>query len=702
MPGAQEDERPSGALTDGAQAAGMNGYGLKRKENGTTPSSKSHKKEKRGHAQNSAAVGSDIWHKIQEDRRQLPAWSCKEKLLELVRENQALVLVGETGSGKTTQIPQFLLKGGLAKGGAIACTQPRRVAAVTVAQRVAQELGTDLGGKVGYSIRFEDTTSPDTRIKYMTDGMLLREAMIDPLLSKYKVIIIDEAHERTVGTDVLLGLVKEVLKRRPHDVRLVVMSATLEASKFISYFPGCKGALIHGRAFPVQLYYTARPEDNYLDAALNATLQIHTQEGPGDILVFLTGQDEIESLERLLQDRISAMQLARSKAIAAEQLPEEDQENSSQKPEELLVYTIYAAMPHEQQLRAFEPAPPGARKVILATNIAETSITISGVRYVVDPGFVKARVHNPRLGADALQVVPVSQAQAQQRSGRAGREGPGKAYRLYTEQAFDSLELATVPEILRSNLASVVLQLKALGINDVLGFDFLDKPPIPSIVRSLELLYSLGALDSQGKLTSPVGTSLSRLPVDPMYGKVLLAATGMGCSIEAMQVISMVSTDGVFVVPRAKREEANAARLKFTSKDGDHLTLLAVARAFAELSPKQQTSWCHDNFINIRSLRKAQDIYQQLARQLHQLQLPLTSCGEDPTSLRRALVAGLFPQSARKQPDGTYKVIATGQQVFIHPSSVLIGKKVDCIVFSELVLTTKQYARDVTSVDARW
>ncbi|KAF5842772.1 Oligonucleotide/oligosaccharide-binding protein [Dunaliella salina] len=385
------------------------------------------------------------------------------------------------------------------------------------------------------------------------------------------------------------------------------------------------------------------------------------------------------------------MQLARSKAIAAGQLPtEEEQDNSPQQPEELLVYTIYAAMSHEQQLRAFEPAPPGARKVILATNIAETSITISGVRYVVDPGFVKARSHNPRLGADALQVVPVSQAQAQQRSGRAGREGPGKAYRLYTEQAYDSLEPATVPEILRSNLASVVLQLKALGINDVLGFDFLDKPPIPSIVRSLELLYSLGALDSQGKLTSPVGTSLSRLPVDPMYGKVLLAATSMGCSIEAMQVISMVSTDGVFVVPRAKREEANAARLKFTSKEGDHLTLLAVARAFAELPPKQQTSWCHDNYINIRSVRKAQDIYQQLARQLHQLQLPLTSCGEDPTPLRRALVAGLFPQSARKQPDGTYKVIATGQQVFIHPSSVLIGKKVDCIVFSELVLTTKQ------------
>ncbi|PRW45383.1 ATP-dependent RNA helicase dhx8 isoform A [Chlorella sorokiniana] len=623
--------------------------------------------------------------RLDAERRRLPAWSAREKLVELVKDNQVLVVIGETGSGKTTQIPRYLHDAGLAQGGAIACTQPRRVAAVTVAQRVAEEMGTELGGKVGYSIRFDDKTSPQTRIKYLTDGMLLREALVDPKLKRYKVVVLDEAHERTVATDVLFGLLKGVCAARPDDFRLLVMSATLDAAAFTRYFNGAQAAYIQGRQFPVQVMYTSAPEDSYVDAAITAALQVHCDERPGDILVFLTGQEEIEACERLISERGAA-------------LPPDPDRSA------LLVLPIYAALPPEQQLRVFEPTPPNTRKIILSTNIAETSITISGVRYVIDTGFVKSRSYSPRLGADCLQVTPISQAQARQRSGRAGREAPGKAFRLYTEASFQQLPASTLPEIQRTNLASVVLQLKALGIQDVLGFDFMDPPPRAALLRSLELLLALGALDTRGELTKPTGERLARLPVEPMYGKVLLASGEMGCAQEALAVVAMVSTDVVFHLPRGKREEAAEAHARFRSREGDHLTLLAVFRAYTDVSKKghERASWCRAHFINPRAMRKAVDIHAQLKEHLVALGIPLQSCGEDSLPLRRALVAGLFPHAARRQMDGSYKVIATGQAVAIHPSSVLCGKKAECIVFNELVRTSKQYARDAVAIEAAW
>ncbi|KAG2440784.1 hypothetical protein HXX76_003640 [Chlamydomonas incerta] len=751
------------------------------------------KKQRRsGDLRENDAAAAERRRRIDAERRQLPAWAARDKLLALLQQHRTLVLVGETGSGKTTQIPQFLLsakfgrggsgKGGLANGSAggtshggasnspgqggtpdeagdgdaaagpgpgsartaataaggrghggghcIAVTQPRRVAAMTVARRVAEEMGTKIGQQVGYAIRFEDVTSPATRIKYMTDGLLLREALVDPLLSRYRVVIIDEAHERTVHTDVLLGLIKGVQARRGDDFRLVVMSATLDAARFVDYFPGAVAALVRGRQFPVQVLYTARPEDNYLDAAINATLQVHQDEPEGDVLVFLTGQDEIDSAERLLKDRLSSLPAAARMAGVggAAELPGEEGEGGGGaegeggaaaaaaaaaavgRPRELLVLPIYAALPPEQQMKVFEPAPPGTRKAILATNIAETSITIPGVRYVVDTGHVKSRDYNAKLGLESLAVVPVSQAQARQRSGRAGREGPGKAYRLYTESDFSQLAATTPPEITRCNLASVVLQLKAMGIDDVLGFDFMDPPPRTAILRSLELLFALGALDTSGKLTEEVGLRLSRLPVDPMFGRVLLAAAGLGCGVEALAVVAMVSADNVFHTPRQKEAEWRAARIKFLSREGDHLTLLNVFRGFMELpkeSNKARTSWCSDNFINIRAMRKAEDIYTQLVRFMGHpsppgLGLPLATCGDETTPLRRALTAGLFPHAARLQPDGSYRVIATGRQVFLHPTSVLLERKPDCLVFNELMHTSRTYARDATAIEARW
>ncbi|GLC42130.1 hypothetical protein PLESTM_001294900 [Pleodorina starrii] len=740
------------------------------------------KKQRRNGKAEDGAAAAERRKQIDAERRQLPAWAARDKLLALLQEHRTLVLVGETGSGKTTQIPQFLLHarfgsqskpapgaatvksaaateastpiqgpatdrapseshadgadrvpdgapsssgrdaggdglggdgGGAVNGsgkpsgggwgGAIAVTQPRRVAAMTVARRVAEEMGTKLGQKVGYAIRFEDVTSPSTRIKYMTDGLLLREALVDPALRRYRIVIIDEAHERTVHTDVLFGLLKGVQARRGDDFRLIIMSATLDAARFVDYFPGAVAALIRGRQFPVQVMYTAKPEDNYLDAAINATLQVHSEEGDGDILVFLTGQDEIDSAERLLKDRLASMQPCLGSGAGGDG-------DGSRPSRELLVLPIYAALPPEQQMKVFEPAPDGQRKAILATNIAETSITIPGVRYVIDTGHVKARDYNAKLGLESLAVVPVSQAQARQRSGRAGREGPGKAFRLYTEADFGGLEPTTPPEITRCNLGSVVLQLKAMGIEDVLGFDFMDPPPRAAILRSLELLFALGALDSSGRLTADVGDRLARLPVDPMFGRVLLAAADMGCGLEAVGVVAMVSTENVFHMPRQKEREWRAARLKFLAREGDHLTLLNVFRGYREISKennKARTAWCSDNFINIRAMRKAEDIYEQLLRFLGPpappgLGLPLASCGDDTTPLRRALTAGLFPHAAKLQPDGSYRVLATGRQVFLHPSSVLLDRKPDVLVFNELMHTSRTYARDAVAIEARW
>ncbi|KAL3687732.1 hypothetical protein R1sor_014041 [Riccia sorocarpa] len=681
----------------------------------------------------------EIW----EQRRSLPIASAEKKLVQEVENNDTLIVIGETGSGKTTQLPQFLHAAGYCKGGSmVGITQPRRVAAITVATRVAEEMGAQLSREVGYSIRFEDATSPQTRLKFMTDGMLLREALLDPLLRKYSIIILDEAHERTIHTDVLFGLLKGVQKRRRevradvetdgrHEqvqmngkpvenhkqlqfnlevqgsngsfkgkplkpLKLVVMSATLDAQGFSEYFNGAKAVYIQGRQHPVQIMNTYTPEADYMDAALITTLQVHLEEAPGDILVFLTGQEEIENMERLLTERAGF-------------LPEGTPK--------ILIAPIYAALPSEQQMRVFEPAPTGVRKVILATNIAETSLTIPGIRYVIDPGLVKAKVYDPRIGVESLAVVPISKAQAAQRSGRAGREGPGKCFRLYTVETFNKLEESMVPEIKRCNLANVVLQLKALGIDDVLGFDFMDKPSRAAIVKSLEHLYILGALTDEGKLSDPLGVQMARFPLEPVYAKAMLVSSSFRCSEEMLTTVAMLSAESIFFSPREKLKEANAARQRFTSPEGDHLTLINVLRAYTQevegsqgiegegnqkKLEKKLRSWCSSNFINGRSLRRALDIRRQVRGYVEGMGLELISCGDDLTQFRRCLTASFFLNAAHKQPDGKYRALSSGQTVGIHPSSVLFGKKPDCVVFNELVRTNQQYIRSLTRIDSLW
>ncbi|XP_009628218.1 pre-mRNA-splicing factor ATP-dependent RNA helicase DEAH10 isoform X2 [Nicotiana tomentosiformis] len=644
--------------------------------------------------------------KIEQRRKKLPIAAVERRLVEEVRNNDTLIIVGETGSGKTTQIPQYLFKGGFCRdGGIIGITQPRRVAAITVAKRVSEECGVPLGQKVGYAIRFEDVTSGLTKIKYMTDGLLLREALLDPYLSKYSVIIVDEAHERTIHTDVLLGLLKNVQKARSKGInevpgqakkynplKLIIMSASLDAQVFSEYFGGARAVHVQGRQFPVDIFYTHKPETDCIDAALITIFQIHLEEGPGDILVFLTGQEEIESVERLIHERLR-------------QLPECNRK--------LLTFPIYSSLPSEKQMKVFMPSPAGYRKVILATNIAETSVTIPGIKYVVDPGLVKARTYDPKMGVDSLIIVTTSKAQALQRSGRAGREGPGKCYRLYQESFFEKLTDSTLPEIKRCDLSNVVLQLKALGIDDVINFDFIEKPDRTAIVNSLWSLYLLGAVTEENKL-SDVGYQMAKLPLDPVYSKALIVASQFGCLKEMLICVAMLSVESIFYAPREKLEESRNALKSFASPDGDHLTLLNVYRAADEFFQKNKMvnseekaekslrKWCKDNYINSRSLKHARDIHSQILRNVEQMGLRVTSCEDDMLLFRRCLAASFFLKAAMKQPDGVYRVTLSGLIVQIHPSSVLFRAKPECIIFNELVHTNHSYVRNVSRIDYLW
>ncbi|EED22136.1 RNA helicase-like splicing factor (HRH1), putative [Talaromyces stipitatus ATCC 10500] len=605
---------------------------------------------------------------IKEQRESLPVFQFRQQLLDAVRDNQFLIVVGETGSGKTTQMTQYLAEAGYANNGIIGCTQPRRVAAMSVAKRVAEEVNCKLGEEVGYTIRFEDCTSPKTRIKYMTDGMLEREILVDPDLKRYSVCILDEAHERTISTDILFGLLKKTVKRRP-DLKVIVTSATLDADKFSEYFFGCPIFSIPGRTYPVEILYSREPESDYLDAALVSVMQIHLTEPPGDILLFLTGQEEIDTSCEILYERMKAL---------GPSVPE------------LVILPVYSALPSEMQSRIFEPAPPGGRKVVIATNIAETSITIDGIYYVIDPGFVKESVYDPSKGMDALVVTPISQAQAKQRAGRAGRTGP----------AYQSEMLPTsVPEIQRKNLAHTILMLKAMGINDILGFDFFSPPSVNTTLTALEELYALSALDDEGLLTR-LGRKMADFPMEPSLAKVLLASVDMGCSEEILTIVAMLSVTSVFYRPKEKQQQADQKKAKFHDPHGDHLTLLNVYNAWKQSN--FNNAWCFENFIQARQMRRAQDVRKQLVGIMERYRHKIVSCGRDTTKVRLALCTGFFRNAARKDPQEGYKTLIEGTPVYLHPNSALFGKPAEHVIYNELVLTTREYMTTVTAIEPKW
>eukprot|EP01138_Halocafeteria_seosinensis_P000733 gb/GECG01000750.1/.p1 GENE.gb/GECG01000750.1/~~gb/GECG01000750.1/.p1 ORF type:complete len:578 (+),score=70.99 gb/GECG01000750.1/:1-1734(+) len=481
---------------------------------------------------------------LDQQRQLLPIFQYRDQLLYALEHYLTIILVGETGSGKTTQIPQYLYESGWADSGyMIACTQPRRVAASSVASRVAKEMGVPLGMQAGYAVQFDDCTHHEyTRIKFVTDGLLLREMMVDPLLSRYSVIIVDEAHERGLNTDLLIGLLKRIQHSRK-DLRIIVSSATLDASKFRRYFerspstgkktdlhptfnidrerkrkrgktrwdtnsephdvsvgnrkeddsppePGTTCIIgVEGRQYPVDILYRNEPVENYVNACVETAMNIHELEGHGDILIFLPGAEEIDAVVEMLEQH--APQPARHR----------DQKGSDRPG--MIAYPLYASLPYEDQMAAVQPGPGvdskgnRIRKVIVATNIAETSVTLEGVSFVIDSGFVKMPIYDPQQGVETLLAQPISKASAEQRAGRAGRTSAGKCFRLYTEESFHKLQKSTPPEMTRVNITPAVLQLKALGVEDIAHFEYLDAPPPEGLIRSLETLYALGALNDK-------------------------------------------------------------------------------------------------------------------------------------------------------------------------------------------------------------
>lgn len=634
--------------------------------------------------QNKSKVDSSLSkkEKLAAVRRSLPIYAYRDDLLAAIAEHQVLVVVGETGSGKTTQIPQYLHEVGYTKLGKIGCTQPRRVAAMSVAKRVSEEMNVELGQEVGYSIRFEDCTSEKTIVKYMTDGMLLREFMTEPDLASYSVMIIDEAHERTLHTDVLLALIKDVARFR-EDIKIIISSATVDAEKFSAYFDDAPIYNIPGRRYPVTYYHTTSPEADFVEASVVAALQIHVSEPlPGDILIFLTGQEEIEAAAETLQERVKAF---------------------GSRMKELVICPIYATLPAEQQTKIFEETPPNARKVIIATNIAETSLTIEGIVHVIDCGYCKQNSYNSRTGVESLQITPISKASAIQRAGRAGRTGPGKCFRLYTEWAFKhDLPDNTTPEIQRVNLNNVVLMLKSLGIDDLVNFDFMDPPPKEALMRALESLYALGALNSKGQLTQ-LGRRMAEFPCDPQLSKMLISSEKYGCGEELLTVAAMLDVNNsIFYRPKDKALMADAARAAFgRGGHGDHIVLMEVYNNWRDSG--YSAAWCYENFIQVKSMKRARDIRDQLEALCERTEVKLQS-SSDIDAITKGITAGFFANVARLDKGGNYRTLRQGHSVTIHPSSSLAKVPVPpkWILFHELVETTKEFVRTVTVVKPEW
>lgn len=534
-------------------------------------------------------------------------------------------------------------------------------------------MGCTIGEEVGYSIRFEDLTSAKTHIKFLTDGLLLREALADPLLSRYSVIMVDEAHERSLSTDILLGVLKKIRKKRP-ELRIVVSSATLQAEDFLLFFEDANENLsdghsssetgqivsLEGRMYPVDILYVEVPAEDYVEASVKTVLDIHASEPDGDILVFLTGREEIDTAVQLITERSASLH---------------------PRAPQILVLPLYAGLTSEQQLYVFEPAPENTRKVILSTNIAEASVTIDGIVYVVDCGFVKLRAFNPTSGIETLTATAVSQASATQRAGRAGRTKPGKCYRLYTETAYHSLSQVTVPEIQRSNLAPTILQIKALGIDNIVRFHFLTAPPAELVTRALELLYSLGAIDDYAKLTRPLGVRMAELSVEPMMAKVLLSASMFGCLSEILSIAAMTSLQGaVWFHHEGEKKASDTSRRKFAAEEGDHLTLLNVYQAYVTKARKD-SNWCRDNYLNNKSMVRAVSIRSQLKRYLERFGIKVDeslAVGKKEVNelnkgeqIRKCLTTGYFAHAARMQPDGTFKTVSGAVTLHAHPSSLL-------------------------------
>ncbi|KAH7836184.1 hypothetical protein Vadar_033513 [Vaccinium darrowii] len=632
----------------------------------------------------------------------LPILQFEEQIIETVEQNPVVVIIGETGSGKSTQLSQILYRRGYTKSGrTIAVTQPRRVAAVSVSRRVAQELGVRFGEEVGYAIRFEDRTSEKTCIKYLTDGVLLRESLSNPELNQYSVIILDEAHERSLNTDILLGLMKQLIKMRSSNLKVLITSATLDGEKVSRFFSNCPILNVPGKLFPVKIRYSSERPTSYLESSLKTAIDIHVREPEGDILIFMTGQDDIEKLVKKLEERVQSLE-----------------EGSCL---DAIILPLHGSLPPELQVRVFSPAPPNCRRFIVATNIAETSLTVDGVVYVIDCGYVKQRQYNPTTGMYSLDVVQISRVQADQRAGRAGRTRPGKCYRLYPSIAYhEDLLPATIPEIQRSSLAGTVLYLKSLDLPDIdiLKFDFLDPPSTESLEDALKQLYLIDAIDENGSITS-IGRTMAELPLEPSLSRTLIEANDYGCLSHALTVAAMLSAETSLLPGRSKstdkKRKHEPSDLPDGSGWGDHIQLLQIYELWDQTN--YDVEWCKENNLQVRGMKFVRDVRKQLYQIMQKIakgSLDVQTNGrrkesqEDYRHLRKALCVGYANQLAeRMMRHNGYRTLGFKPQlVQVHPSSVLKtdeeGMLPNYVVYHELVSTSRPFMRNLCAVEMRW
>ncbi|WP_312936240.1 ATP-dependent RNA helicase HrpA [Pseudomonas sp.] len=621
----------------------------------------------------------------------LPIAAKREDIKKALAEHQVLVIAGETGSGKTTQLPKICLELGRGRHGQIAHTQPRRIAARSVAARVAEEVGTPLGGLVGYQVRFEDQSDANTLVKLMTDGILLAETQHDRLLERYDTIIVDEAHERSLNIDFLLGYLKTLLHRRP-ELKLIITSATIDLERFSKHFDDAPIIEVSGRTFPVDTWYrpltreqdeegNALDDDLTVDQAILAALdEIAAHErgqrkGPGDVLVFLPGEREI---------RDAAEMLRKAQLRHTEILP------------------LYARLSPAEQQRIFQSHP--GRRVVLATNVAETSLTVPGIRYVIDCGTARISRYSYRAKVQRLPIEAVSQASANQRKGRCGRVEPGICIRLYSEEDFNGRPAFTDPEILRTNLAAVILQMLHLRLGKIDAFPFIEPPDGKAITDGFNLLQELSAVNRENQLT-PLGRQLARLPIDPRLGRMLLEGARQGSLQEVLIVASALSVQDPRERPPERQQAADQAHAQWKDADSDFAALVNLWRGFEEqrqaLTSSPLRAWCRKQFLNYLRLREWRDSHRQLALICRELQLTVNKDPADFPRMHKAILSGLLSQIGQKAEEGDYQG-ARQRRFWVHPSSGIGRKRPQWIMAAELVETTKLYARMVAKIEPDW
>ncbi|KAF9061199.1 pre-mRNA splicing factor [Rhodocollybia butyracea] len=588
---------------------------------------------------------------ISAQRENLPIYKHRSKILYTI-EKHGVTIVWLGGDGHV-----------------IACTQPRRVAATSVANRVATEVGSLLGDEVGYIIRFESVSSPSrTRILYMTDGMLFRETLLDPLLSRYSVIMLDEVHERSVYTDLLMGVLKKIRRKRP-SLRLIISSATLDAAALLDYFNSdslddpATIISLEGRMFPVEIAYLAEPTPDYVSKAAATAWDINTHHGPGDVLIFLTGREEIDRCLEELSEMLGT--------------------NKMKNAPSLLLLPLHA--------------------VIVSTNIAEASVTIDGIKFVVDCGFVKIRIFNPNTSLSTLTTLPTSLASATQRAGRAGRTSSGICYRLYPQSASLALQRTSPPLLTHTDLTTPILLLLSLGFHNILKFPWPTPPPAENVLRALEGLNSAGLIGEDGRMTI-VGEKVAEMPVEVGIARMVpLRVERAPMRRRNPTIAAMCSVQDVFIIPDgAPGALAELERRKFTAEEGDHLTLLNVYNAFARSHSSK--SFCSRHSLSFRSLSRAMSIRGQLKKYMQRFSLPLESCEGDAKRLRRCLVSGLWRNGARWVGDGSFKSVRGDKTLYVHPNSVLFTRKPRSgwVVFHEMEETKKTQIRILTEIEPEW